>query len=79
MREMSVPQKHSEPQHDVLAGELLLHQGGVRHQVLQDGRVDGQCGDGNTEGLRLQSLHLRRVQKRKRQLSRNFLLKIFKE
>ena len=73
---MSVPQKHSEPQHDVLAGELLLHQGGVRHQVLQDGRVDGQCRDGNPESLRLQSVHLGRVQKRKRQLSGEVTLDI---
>ena len=63
--------EESRSQDDVLAGELLLHQGGVRHQVLQDGGVDGQCGDGDTEGLRLQGLHICRIQKRKGQLPRN--------
>ena len=28
-------------QDDILAGELWVHQGGVRHQVQQDGGVDG--------------------------------------
>ena len=49
----------SQPRDDILAGELCLHQGGLRYQVilttqptmllhgplqiLQDGGVDGQC------------------------------------
>ena len=37
-------------------------------QVLQDGGVDGQCGDGHSQGLRQQGLHLRRVQEREGQL-----------
>ena len=46
---------------DILPWDLL--------QVRQDGGVDGQCGDGHTESLCLQSLHLCRVQERKGQLS----------
>ena len=65
--------EESRSQDDVLAGELLLHQGGVRHQVRQDGGVDGQRGDGHPEGLRVQGLHLRRVQEREGQLSRKYL------
>jgi len=30
-------------QNDVLARELPIHQGGVRHEAHQDGRVDGKC------------------------------------
>jgi len=30
-------------QDDVLAGELCLHQGGLRHEALQDDGVDGKC------------------------------------
>ena len=37
-------------------------------QVPEDGGMDGQCGDGNPEGVRLQGLHLRRVQEGERQL-----------
>ena len=60
-------------QDDVLARELLLHQGGVWHQVCKDGRVDGQRGDGHPEGLRVQGLHLSRIQEREGQLSRKYL------
>ena len=28
-----------------LARELCLHQGGVRYEALEDGRVDGECGE----------------------------------
>ena len=35
-------------------------------QVLQDGGVDGQCGDGHRQGVRQQGLHLRRVQEGER-------------
>ncbi len=31
---------------DVLAGELPLHQGGVRHAPPEDGRVDGERREG---------------------------------
>ena len=34
-------------QDDVLAGELRLHQGCVRHAPPQDGRVDRECGKGD--------------------------------
>lgn len=49
-------------QDDFLAGKLLLHQGGLRHPVCQDGGVDGQRGDGHPEGVRFKGLHFRRVQ-----------------
>ena len=38
------------------------------HQIPEDGGVDGQRGDGHPEGVRLQGLHLCRVQKREGQL-----------
>ena len=44
---------------DFLAGELRLHQGGLRHQVCQDGGVDGQRGDGHRQGVRQQGVHQR--------------------
>ena len=40
----------------------------VHAQVLQDGRVDGQRGDGHRQGLRQQGLHLRGVQEGEGQL-----------
>ena len=36
---------------DVLAGELPLHQGGVRHAPPEDGRVDGECREGTENYL----------------------------
>ena len=36
------------PEDDVLAGELHLHQGCLRHAPHQDGRVDGECREGIT-------------------------------
>ena len=36
------------PEDDVLAGELHLHQGCLRHAPHQDGRVDGECGEGKS-------------------------------
>ena len=33
-------------QNDILAGELCLHQGCVRHAPPQDGRVDRECREG---------------------------------
>ena len=33
-------------QDDVLAGELRVHQGCLRHAPLQDGGVDGECRKG---------------------------------
>ena len=33
-------------QDDVLAGELQLHQGCLRHAPPEDGRVDGECREG---------------------------------
>ena len=37
-------------------------------QILQDGRVDGQRGDGYCQGVRQQGLHLRGVQEGEGQL-----------
>ena len=51
----------SEPvnlQDGFLAGELPIHQGGVRHEASQDGRVDGECGESNLPHNGRQSLHL---------------------
>merc|ERR1711997_1197240 len=50
------------PQDDVLAGELPLHQGCVRHAPSKDGRVDGECGEGHRPHHGRQSLHISRVQ-----------------
>ena len=44
------------------------------HQIPEDGGVDGQRGDGHPEGVRLQGLHLRRVQEGERQLPRKTVL-----
>ena len=52
----------------LLVGELLLHQGGVRHQGQQDGGVDGPGGDCNHQGDGHQGVHQRGVQERARQL-----------
>ena len=35
--------KQLKPHHVFLAGELSVHQGCVRDEALQDGRVDGEC------------------------------------
>ena len=57
-------------QDGVLAGELSIHQGGVRHEAVQDVRVDGQRGQGHWEDHGRQGLHLRRVQEREGHISR---------
>merc|ERR1712045_243140 len=51
-----------------LARELPVHQGGVRHEAPQDGRVDGERGEGHLQDHGGQGLHLRGVQERKRHL-----------
>merc|ERR1712142_31719 len=51
-----------------LVRELFLYKGCVRHEGLQDGRVDGPRRDGHHQGYGHKSLHKRRVQTRKRQL-----------
>ena len=57
-------------QNVVLAGELSVHQGGVRHEAHEDGRVDGERREVHLSHHGWQSLHLRRVQKRKRHIQR---------
>merc|ERR1712142_128345 len=53
-------------QDDVLAGELPLHQGCLRHAPHQDGRVDGERRKGHRSHHGRQSLHFRRIQERER-------------
>merc|ERR1711962_1410623 len=52
------------PEDDVLAGELPLHQGCLRHAPHQDGRVDGERRKGHRSHHGRQSLHFRRIQER---------------
>merc|ERR1711973_474851 len=51
-------------QNDVLARELPLHQGCLRHAPPEDGRVDGECRKGHRSYHGRQSLHFRRIQER---------------
>ena len=46
----------------------MLNEKCVFVKVCQDGGVDGQCGDGHSQGVRQQGLHLRRVQEGEGQL-----------
>ena len=41
-----------------LARELCLHQGGVRDEASQDGRVDGERGEVHRQNHGRQSLHI---------------------
>merc|ERR1711973_436111 len=50
-------------QDDVLAGELPLHQGCLRHAPPEDGRVDGERRKGHRSHHGRQSLYFRRIQK----------------
>ena len=45
----SIPFQAKLVQDDILAGELRLHQGGLRHAPPEDGRVDGERREGETE------------------------------
>ena len=61
----------------LLARELCLHQGGVRDEASEDGRVDGECGEVHCQNHGRQGLHFLRVQERKRHLQRKIKLRFF--